>query len=64
MDGLPNQIYTCSRLGEFKPISQSEQLVRVMRLQKNEIGGNLHPMGGVLMMEKGNLIFVKLNNAE
>lgn len=50
--------------GSGNSISQSEQLVRVMRLQKNEIGGNLHPVGGVLMMEKGNLIFVKLNNAE
>lgn len=45
-------------------ISQSEQLVRIMGLQKNGIGGNLCPVGGVLMMEKGNLIFVKLNNAE
>lgn len=50
--------------GSGNSVSQSEQLVRVMRLQKNGIGGNLHPMGGVLMMEKGNLIFVKLNNAE
>lgn len=33
-----------------------------MRHQKNEIGGNLCPMGGVLMMEGGNLIFVKLND--
>lgn len=33
--------------GSGNPISQSEQLVRVMRLQKNETGGNLHPMGGV-----------------
>lgn len=45
-------------------ISPSEQLVRAMRLQKNETGGNLHPVGGVLMMERGNSIFVKLNNAE
>lgn len=45
-------------------MNQTEQLLRAMRLQKNEIGGNLHPMGEVLMMEKGNLIFVKLNNAE
>lgn len=35
-----------------------------MRLQKNGIGGNLHPMGGVVVVEKGNLIFVKLNNTE
>lgn len=33
--------------GSASSISQSEQLVRVMRLQKNETGGNLHPMGGV-----------------
>lgn len=33
--------------GSGSSISQSEQLVRVMRLQKNETGGNLHPMGGV-----------------
>lgn len=50
--------------GSGNSISQSEQLVRAMRLQKNETGGNLHPMGGVLMMERGNSIFVKLNNAE
>lgn len=33
-----------------------------MRHQKNEIGGNSRPMGRALMMEKGNLIFAKLNN--
>lgn len=50
--------------GSGNSMNQTEQLLRAMRLQKNEIGGNLHPMGEVLMMEKGNLIFVKLNNAE